>query len=213
MIAALARPAVIGYDRIVSRNERSASEGNVDASTAARSTTNIPSRSTSRCVIAAILADATGGALELFLAAAPLFGGADRHAVRPRDPLRPRVFELQPQLQAERPRRPALVRRMPEMPFRLPDPRARSWTRTGCSASSARTCSTSPANEASFRELTGLAGQKPWECVGEILEAAACLYAADRPSRMGTTPPSSAPRATICWPNMASRARRRRWPS
>jgi hypothetical protein len=34
-----------------------------------------------------------------------------------------------------------------------------------------------PANEQSFRELTGLAGQKPWECVGEIEEAAACLYA------------------------------------
>jgi hypothetical protein len=33
------------------------------------------------------------------------------------------------------------------------------------------------ANERSFRELTGLAGQKPWECVGEIEEAAACLYA------------------------------------
>ena len=32
------------------------------------------------------------------------------------------------------------------------------------------------ANERSFRELTGLAGQKPWECVGEILEAAACLW-------------------------------------
>ena len=31
-------------------------------------------------------------------------------------------------------------------------------------------------NEKSYRELTGLAGQKPWECVGEILEAAACLY-------------------------------------
>jgi hypothetical protein len=31
-------------------------------------------------------------------------------------------------------------------------------------------------NERSFRELTGLAGQKPWECVGEIEEAAACLY-------------------------------------
>lgn len=31
-------------------------------------------------------------------------------------------------------------------------------------------------NEASFRTLTGLAGQKPWECVGEILEAAACLH-------------------------------------
>ncbi|MBI4922027.1 MAG: hypothetical protein HY834_09780 [Devosia nanyangense] len=32
------------------------------------------------------------------------------------------------------------------------------------------------ANERAFRELTGLAGQKPWECVGEIEEAAACLY-------------------------------------
>jgi UDP-N-acetyl-alpha-D-muramoyl-L-alanyl-L-glutamate epimerase len=31
-------------------------------------------------------------------------------------------------------------------------------------------------NESSFRELTGLAGQKPWECVGEILEAAASLW-------------------------------------
>jgi hypothetical protein len=31
-------------------------------------------------------------------------------------------------------------------------------------------------NEKSFRELTGLAGQKPWECVGEILEAAASLF-------------------------------------
>lgn len=30
-------------------------------------------------------------------------------------------------------------------------------------------------NIAPYRELTGLAGQKPWECVGEILEAAACL--------------------------------------
>ena len=39
-----------------------------------------------------------------------------------------------------------------------------------------------PAHERSFRELTGLAGQKPWECVGEIEEAAACLWAlASRP--------------------------------
>jgi hypothetical protein len=37
-----------------------------------------------------------------------------------------------------------------------------------------------PGNEPSFRELTGLAGQKPWECVGEILEAAACLMALTR---------------------------------
>lgn len=34
-----------------------------------------------------------------------------------------------------------------------------------------------PNHEQSFRELTGLAGQKPWECVGEIEEAAASLYA------------------------------------
>jgi hypothetical protein len=37
-----------------------------------------------------------------------------------------------------------------------------------------------PANERSFRELAGLAGQKPWECVGEILEAAACFYTLTR---------------------------------
>src|SRR5690606_36583841 len=34
-----------------------------------------------------------------------------------------------------------------------------------------------PRHERSFRELTGLAGQKPWECVGEIEEAAVCLHA------------------------------------
>ncbi len=28
----------------------------------------------------------------------------------------------------------------------------------------------------SFRQLSGLDGHKPWECVGEILEAAACIY-------------------------------------
>lgn len=31
-------------------------------------------------------------------------------------------------------------------------------------------------NRNGFAELTGLSGQKPWECVGEILEAAACLW-------------------------------------
>lgn len=35
-----------------------------------------------------------------------------------------------------------------------------------------------PENLDAFRELTGLVGHKPWECVGEILEAAACLYRA-----------------------------------
>lgn len=37
-------------------------------------------------------------------------------------------------------------------------------------------------NIPAYRELTGLSGHKPWECVGEILEAAACLYRiADHP--------------------------------
>ncbi len=35
----------------------------------------------------------------------------------------------------------------------------------------------------SFRLLTGLEGQKPWECVGEILEAAAALFALTKNSR------------------------------
>ena len=43
---------------------------------------------------------------------------------------------------------------------------------------SARTApSGEPASPDELAELTGLAGQKPWECVGEIEEAAACLYA------------------------------------
>jgi len=33
-----------------------------------------------------------------------------------------------------------------------------------------------PQHTGAYRELTGLAGQKPWECVGEILEAAAALW-------------------------------------
>jgi len=32
-------------------------------------------------------------------------------------------------------------------------------------------------HETAYRELSGLSGHKPWECVGEILEAAASLYA------------------------------------
>ncbi len=39
-----------------------------------------------------------------------------------------------------------------------------------------------PDNIDPYRELTGLSGHKPWECVGEILEAAACLWRiADHP--------------------------------
>ena len=40
-----------------------------------------------------------------------------------------------------------------------------------------------PAHLASFRQLCGLEGQKPWECVGEILEAAAALFALTKNSR------------------------------
>ena len=45
-----------------------------------------------------------------------------------------------------------------------------------------------PSHERSFRELTGLAGQKPWECVGEIEEAAACLYALTRMAEWANEP-------------------------
>src|SRR5690606_3465533 len=33
-----------------------------------------------------------------------------------------------------------------------------------------------PGKGPAYRELAGLVGHKPWECVGEILEAAACLW-------------------------------------
>ena len=71
-------------------------------------------------------------------------------------------------------------------------------------AAAARHLRPEPARQAratkrSFRELTGLAGQKPWECVGEILEAAACLYALTAPSRMGRMPQSfQALKRAIC---------------
>ena len=55
-----------------------------------------------------------------------------------------------------------------------------------------------PANERSFRELTGLAGQKPWECVGEIEEAAACLYALTGAPGLGRRARSSQRCATTC---------------
>jgi hypothetical protein len=66
------------------------------------------------------------------------------------------------------------------MPLRLPDLRALHGQGAAALGSSAGTCWTLPANERSFRELAGLAGQKPWECVGEILEAAACFYTLTR---------------------------------
>ena len=40
-----------------------------------------------------------------------------------------------------------------------------------------------PAHLTSFRLLCGLEGQKPWECVGEILEAAAALFALSKNTR------------------------------
>lgn len=44
-----------------------------------------------------------------------------------------------------------------------------------------------PDNIDPYRELTGLSGHKPWECVGEILEAAACLWRiADHPDWRGS---------------------------
>ena len=35
-------------------------------------------------------------------------------------------------------------------------------------------------NETPYRELCGLIGHKPWECVGEILEASAVLFSLEK---------------------------------
>ena len=95
------------------------------SSTAARPTTSIPSRSTSKRCIADILADATGGALGYFSLLRP-YSEARIARLFARETQFDHVFSsCNRNFKLRRPRRPALVRRMPEVPLRLPDLRAR----------------------------------------------------------------------------------------
>ena len=177
MIAALCA-LLHGYDEIVLSNERSASEGNVEFD--GRETNHQYSKSLGfELLLAGTLAHATGGALKYYSLLRPyseariasLFTNAGRfdHVFSSCN----RNFRLNgndgPLWCGECPKC--------HFVFLIFAPFMAKERLVGIFG---QDLLDNPANERSFRELAGLAGQKPWECVGEILEAAACLYTLTR---------------------------------
>ena len=174
MIAALSA-LLFGYDRIVLSNERSASEGNVifdgrDANHQYSKSLAFEGR------IASVLSDATGGALGYFSLLRP-YSEARIAALFARKTRLDRVFSSCNRNFRLTPHDgPLWCGECPKchfvfLIFAPVMDKARLLGIFG------KDLLDDPHHEGSYRELTGLAGQKPWECVGEILEAAACLYA------------------------------------
>ncbi|WP_052951559.1 hypothetical protein [Devosia soli] len=177
MIASLCA-LLFGYDQIVLSNERSASEGNVEFD--GRETNHQYSKSLGfELLIADTLANATGGALKYFSLLRPyseariasLFAHGDRFDA---------VFSsCNRNFRLSGHDGPLWCGECPKChfvflifaPFMAKERLLRIFGKNLLDI---------PANERSFRELAGLAGQKPWECVGEILEAAACFYTLTR---------------------------------
>ena len=177
MIASLCA-LLFGYDQIVLSNERSASEGNVEFD--GRETNHQYSKSLGfELLIADTLANATGGALKYFSLLRPyseariasLFtqGGRFDSVFSSCN----RNFRLTgndgPLWCGECPKCHFVF--LIFAPFMAKERLLRIF---------GRNLLDEPSYEGSFRELAGLAGQKPWECVGEILEAAACFYTLTR---------------------------------
>jgi hypothetical protein len=177
MIASLCA-LLFGYNQIVLSNERSASEGNVMFD--GRETNHQYSKSLGfELLIADTLANATGGALRYFSLLRPYSEA--------------RIASLFTQGQ-----RFDSVFSSCNRNFRLTGNDGHLWcgecpkchfvflifapfmAKDRLLKIFGKNLLDTPANEHSFRELAGLTGQKPWECVGEILEAAACFYTLTR---------------------------------
>jgi hypothetical protein len=173
MIAALTA-LLFSYDRIVLSNERSASEGNVVHD--GREVNHQYSKSLDfERRIAAVMAEATAGALGYFSLLRP-YSEARIAGLFARENRFDRVFSSC------------------NRNFRLSGHDGALWcgecpkchftflilapvmAKDRLLGIFGQNLLDKPANEHAYRELTGLAGQKPWECVGEIEEAAACLY-------------------------------------
>jgi hypothetical protein len=179
MIAALTA-LLFDYARIVLSNERSASEGN--AVHDGREVNHQYSKSLAfEQRIAAVLADATGGALEYFSLLRP-YSEAKIAKLLARETRFDHVFSsCNRNFRLSGHDGPLWCGECPKCHFTFLM-LAPVMTQSRLIGIFGRNLLDDPAHEASFRELTGLAGQKPWECVGEIEEAAACLNAlADRP--------------------------------
>lgn len=173
MIAALTA-VLFGYSRIALSNERSASEGNVEFD--GREANHQHSKSFSfEQSMSRVLNEVTGGALTYF------------SALRPYSEAKiARLFTRESRFDA--------VFSSCNRNFRLAGHKGELWCGVcpKCHFTFLMLAPHMPKdrliaifganlldkadNTPAFRELTGLAGQKPWECVGEILEAAACLH-------------------------------------
>jgi UDP-N-acetyl-alpha-D-muramoyl-L-alanyl-L-glutamate epimerase len=172
MVAALTC-LLFGYDTIVLSNERSANEGNVIFD--GREINHQHSKSfIFEGALATVLAEATGGVLAYFSALRP-FSEARIAALFARETRFDTAFSSC------------------NRNFRLAGHKGDLWCgacpkclftflmlaphmdRDRLIAVFHRNLLDNADHEIGYRELTGLAGQKPWECVGEIREAAAVL--------------------------------------
>jgi UDP-N-acetyl-alpha-D-muramoyl-L-alanyl-L-glutamate epimerase len=173
MIAALTA-LLFSYNRIVLSNERSASEGNVEFD--GREANHQHSKSIGfERLIAEVLAGATGGALGYFSLLRP-YSEARIATIFARETRFDDVFSSCNENFKLTGNKGALwCGRCPKchFVFLIFAPVMEMARLTGIFG---QDLLAQADHERSFRELTGLAGQKPWECVGEIEEAAACLY-------------------------------------
>jgi hypothetical protein len=173
MIAALTA-LLFSYSRIVLSNERSASEGNVVHD--GREVNHQHSKSLGfERLIADVLSDATGGAITYFSLLRP-YSEARIAALFARESRFDHVFSsCNRNFKLSGHDGPLWCGECPKCHFTFLL-MASHMDYDRMMGIFGHNFLDVPANERSFRELTGLAGQKPWECVGEIEEAAACLY-------------------------------------
>ncbi len=177
MIAAVCA-VLFGFNRIVLSNERSASEGNVAFD--GREANHQYSKSLGfEVLIADVLSTATGGALQYFSLLRP-YSEARIASFFARQTKFDHVFSsCNSNFRLTGNDGPLWCGQCPKChfvflifaPFMAKDRLVKIF---------GQNLLDKPDNVLSFRELAGLSGQKPWECVGEILEAAACLYSLTR---------------------------------
>jgi hypothetical protein len=177
MIGSLAA-LLFGYDRLVLSNERSASEGNVSFDGREANHQHSKSLDFER-MIAGVLGEATGGALGYFSLLRP-YSEAKIARMFARQTRFDRVFSsCNRNFTIEPHQGPLWCSECPKCHFVFLV-LAPTMDKDRLVGIFGKNLLDRPENETSFRNLTGLAGQKPWECVGEILEAAACLHVLSR---------------------------------
>lgn len=173
MIAALTA-LLFSYNRIILSNERSASEGNVEFDGRQANHQHSKSLSFER-LISRTLSEATGGALTYFSLLRP-FSEARIAQIFARETRFDHVFSsCNRNFKLSGHDGPLWCGECPKCHFTFLI-MAPQMQRDRLISIIGQNLLDMPDHEHAFRELTGLAGQKPWECVGEILEAAACLW-------------------------------------